>query len=274
MNLLFCINKLCVNLLINCMCSIDDNGGFTSYDAYILHSDLEKGDFDAINEASPSSFRIHFIDVPDGLFDGFPTTKRYPKQIYYRLAAAQLLPKHVDRILYMDVDTIVINSLAELYNSDFESNIFIATTHVKKVLSMVNQIRLGIKDGVPYVNTGVMMLNLPLMRADVRMSDIREYALRYKNVLMLPDQDILTALYGEKVKIVDAMRYNISDRDISLNNSMASKPKIDLEWVRVNSTIIHFYGRNKPWKKSYRGILKTLYLEQLSRNDERKKHRT
>ena len=36
--------------------------------------------------ADPSVI-CHFIEVPDDLFEGFPTTKRYPHQIYYRLAA-------------------------------------------------------------------------------------------------------------------------------------------------------------------------------------------
>lgn len=262
MNLLFSIDKKCVHLLLNCMHSIGKNGGAEEYDAFILHSDLTGTEQRRITELSPSAVRCHFVTVPEELFSGFPETKRYPKQIYYRLAVAQLLPPQIDRVLYLDVDTLVINPLSELYDGDFEGNLFMACTHTRRFLSFVNQVRLDIEENVPYINTGVMMMNLELMRAEVRLEDIRAYAIENKAVLFLPDQDILTALYGHRVKLVDALKYNLSDRGIDFHNADPSNQKIDLEWVRKYTVVVHFYGRNKPWKDSYRGILGEIYEQQ------------
>ena len=36
---------------------------------------------------------------------------------------------------------------------------------------------------------------------------------------------------------------------------------IDLDWVRKNAVIIHYYGDNKPWKENYKGILNVFYDE-------------
>ncbi len=270
MNLLFAIDKNCVDLLLNCINSIDENGGAKRYTAYILHSDLTLDDQKKIGMSAPSSVCCQFLAVPDDMFAGFPETKRYPKQIYYRLAAAKLLPESIERILYMDVDTLVINPLSELYEADFEGNIFMACTHTKKFLSFINQLRLDVAQKVPYVNTGVMMMNLPLMRTEVKLEDIKQYAIENKTLLILPDQDILTALYGHRVKVVDALKYNLSDRDIDYHNADPTNQKIDLEWVRKNTVIVHYYGRNKPWKEYYIGILGVLYEEQLTRNRKRK----
>ena len=110
-NLLFSINRGCVHLLQSCLKSIEQNGGATAYDVYVLHSDLTPEDKMAIVATGLKGIEYHFVPVPEEMFRGFPTTKRYPEQIYYRLAAPVLLPGHLDRILYLDVDTIVINSL-------------------------------------------------------------------------------------------------------------------------------------------------------------------
>lgn len=164
-------------------------------------------------------------------------------------------------MLYLDVDTIVINSLLPLYNADFEGNLFMACTHTKKMLTKVNQLRLGIDRDTPYINTGVMMMDLAALRKEFCIEDVRSYAEEKKEVLLLPDQDILTALYGDRVKLLDTMIYNLSDRTLNLYNADPTNEKRDLAWVRENSVVIHYFGRNKPWKENYRGILDIFYYE-------------
>ncbi|MBM6829497.1 hypothetical protein H9X85_08140 [Anaerotignum lactatifermentans] len=265
MNLLFSIDRNCIDLLLNCMHSISENGGAETYDAYIFHSDLGSMDAERIKAFSPPSVRCFFLAVPEEMFSDFPETKRYPRQIYYRLAAAELLPKHLERILYLDIDTLVINDLRELYDTDFQGNLFVACTHTKKLLSRINQVRLDVEENVPYVNTGVLLMHLPLMRKEVKLEEIQAYAAEKKNTLLLPDQDILTALYGHRVKLADPLKYNLSDRDIDFYNADPMHRKIDLAWVRKNAVILHYYGRNKPWKESYHGILGVFYEQQKER---------
>ena len=261
MNLLFSINKEYMSLLLTCMQSIDKRGGAARYEAYILNSDLSTKDQTRILMFAPSSFKCHFIHVHEELFEGFPESKRYPKQIYYRLAAAHLLPETLNRILYLDVDTIIINSLMELYTAPFENNLFMACTHTDTILTRMNQLRLKTKKNVPYINTGVMLMNLSEMRNSIRIETVRNYAIQNKSLLILPDQDILTALYGNRVKLVDTLKYNLSDQEIMINNADITKQKIDLTWVRKNTVIIHYYGSNRPWKPNYKGILGAFYAE-------------
>lgn len=261
MNLLFAIDRRFIPLLLSCLHSIALRGGADHYDAYILHSDLETKDETHIAQSVDPAVTCRFLPVPTALFLGFPETKRYPAQIYYRLAAPHVLPEDLERILYLDVDTIVINPLRELYEVDFQGNYFAACTHTKAFLEKFNQLRLKTEKDVPYVNTGVMMMDLPSLRRHLDLSAIREYGLAHQHQLVLPDQDILTALYGDKVKIVDTLRYNLSDRILSFRNADPSKPPLDLEWVRQNAVIIHYFGKNKPWKEHYRGILDTFYRE-------------
>ena len=64
-----------------------------------------------------------------------------------------------------------------------------ACSHTRKFLDKVNQARLGLEDGVRYLNSGVLMMDLALLRRTLRLEDIRDYAGRYKNRLILPDQE-------------------------------------------------------------------------------------
>ena len=150
MNLLFCINQSFRPLLCQCLRSIVKNGGEEAYDAYILHSDLTEEDFGAIEAVSD---RVHcrFAAVNAKDFEGFPESSRYPRQIFYRLAAPLLLPKELDRILYLDVDTLVINPLRELYAMEFAGNYYIACTHIRETLTRLNDRRLNVQIGRAHV---------------------------------------------------------------------------------------------------------------------------
>lgn len=261
MNLLFSINRGFVPLLKDCLRSVVRSGGMARYDAYILHSDLTDEDEADLVRTFSGQATLHFVPVDEAIFDGFPEFKRYPKQIYYRLAAAQLLPEELDRVLYLDVDTVVINSLAELYTADFGEAWFMACTNINRLLTRVNQVRLGMEEDAPYINSGVMLLNLTALRENLRLEDVRRYALEMKARLLLPDQDIMTALCASRVKLLDNLRYNLSDRTLSFHNADPMNEKIDLAWVRQNTVVIHYFGRNKPWKDKYRGVLDVFWQE-------------
>ena len=260
MNLLFCINPKFRPLLCQCLRSIVKNGGEEHYDAYILHSDLTDADMDAVRAVS-DRVSCRFLSVDAGNFDGFPESSRYPRQIYYRLAAPLLLPEELDRILYLDVDTLVINPLKELYTMDFQGNYYIACTHIREALTKLNDRRLNVPDGSPYVNTGVMVLNLPALRENLTMDEIRRTALQKIDSFWLPDQDLLTVLHGDKILLADTQKYNLSDRILNIYNANPKNPRHNLDWVRENTVVIHYCGKNRPWKPHYIGQLGVFYEE-------------
>lgn len=172
MNILFSINAKFIDLTKTCIRSIirfDKN-----IDFYILHHDLNQKHMDDLRR-SFLECTFHFIEVKEEEFKGFPISSRYPLEIYYRLFASDLLPKTLDRILYLDVDIVVIQSLRELYNMDFESNLYIASSHVNERMTHLNAKRLGLKEDVPYINTGVLLMNLELLRKQLNKQDILNY---------------------------------------------------------------------------------------------------
>lgn len=260
MNLLFCIDRHVLGQLVVCLRSIARNGAAAHYRVFVLHSDLDSGVRESLSRDFPN-MEFTFLTVPRSMFEGFPVTERYPREIYYRLAAPILLPHDLDRILYLDADTLVINPLRSLYEMNFEGNLFVACTHTREILTKLNRVRLNSPRAEHYINSGVLLMNLPLLRLVLDLKQMARFVRERKLPLFLPDQDILTGLYGDRVKLVCAMRYNLSDKVLNQYNAKKGRRKRGIDWVRKHTVIVHYCGRNKPWRGDYRGALGVLYRE-------------
>ncbi len=255
MNFLFCLDKNYLNNFLITLRSIEDNN-LGNFNIYILSKDLKEEDINKSLFKRNHNFMI--IKMDDEKFKDAPTSKRYPITIYYRIFAAKFLPKDVDKVLYLDCDIIVKGDLNDLYNMSLDGYCFAASSNVERILTRFNQIKNNAPKDTVYINTGVLLMNLNYLRDVVDENDVYQFLKKKRRVLTLPDQDVLSTLYGDKVKIIDRNIYNLSDRTIVLYN-MRHKEKIDDKWVEENTKIIHYYGKNKPWNDDYRGILKKYY---------------
>ena len=256
-NLLFCINSRYAELFKICLSSVAIHSGFDSMNASIIYSSLSDSEIAEIKKLENSRLKINFIRFDDSVLSSSPTTGRYPKEIYYRLFAPVLLPDDIDRILYLDVDLICINSLVELYNTDIFSVYYAACSHTRKILTKFNALRLGldIADECPYINTGVLLMNLTRLRKNFDSRKIFDFIEKKGSSFILPDQDIIMGIYGDRIRLVDTLKYNLSDRILTLNNMTGGRRRLTLRDVAQNTSIIHYCGRSKPWKKSYNGRL-------------------
>ncbi|MDO4283632.1 MAG: glycosyltransferase [Clostridia bacterium] len=261
MNILVTVNKRYIEKLNVLLNSIKYSNKNEKFDIYILHKDLKKQDLNVIQRGlDPKQFNIIDIQISRSEIDKFPVyQRRYPVEIYFRIFATKYLPDTMDRILYLDSDTLIINSLKELYDMDFESNYYIASTHIRKMLHKFHEIRLDMNEEEPYINTGVLLINLKELRKIQLEKEVIQFVKKNEKKLMLPDQDIISALYGDKIKLVDPLKYNLGDRALMLYNLNNPKNKITLKWICKNTVIIHYYGRNKPWNKEYIGKLDVFY---------------
>ncbi|HEY8395533.1 MAG TPA: glycosyltransferase family 8 protein [Bacilli bacterium] len=261
MNILVTLNRNYLPQLEVLLHSLLLTNANVNFDLYVISKDLTEKDLEKLKgRINNEAISYHLLYFDDALLSGAPTSSRYPLEIYYRLFAAKVLPEEIEKILYLDPDIVVINSLEELYQTDFEDAYFVGATHVRKLLRKFNKIRVNAKKNAHYLNTGVLLMNIKKLREEQNVQEVYDFIAKYKFLLTLPDQDIIFGLYGDKVKLVDYMKYNLSDR-ILTRERFIKKRKFDVDWVRENSVIIHYCGRNKPWKAKYRGILDVFYKE-------------
>lgn len=238
-----------------------------NFDVYLLHSAIGEEALTQTRSLLAPAGRLISVPVTDMGLDDAPTTARYPQEIYYRIFAARYLPQSLDRILYLDPDIIVNGSIKELYQLPVEDYFFAAASHTGEFLRIFNGIRLEMEEDSPYINSGVMLMNLDLLRREQNYEDVFHFIEEMKSRLILPDQDIISSLYGSRIYALDTFRYNMTER-LFLWHSPFEKG-LDLHWVREHSVIIHYCGRNKPWKEKYLGQLDVFYRETVSRMEDR-----
>lgn len=102
-------------------------------------------------------------------------------------------------------------------------------------------------------------MNLKKLREEQDTAEVFDFIERRKKLLVLPDQDIISSLYGSRIIPLDTFRYNMTERLYMLHAPF--EKKLNLDWIRENSAVIHYCGRNKPWKSGYVGVLDVFYKE-------------
>ena len=263
-NLLVTLDENYIYQMKVLMTSIYINNPGEIFNIYLIHSGITSEKLDRLkNDLAKFSYEIFPIRAKDDLFSSARVTDRYPKEMYYRLLAGELLPQNLDRIIYLDPDILVINPLKDLWEMDISDYLFAAASHTGKtdMANNVNKIRLG--TDTDYYNSGFLLINLKKAREEIVPEEIFAYVDRnYKN-LLLPDQDILNAMYGDKVLPIKDSIYNYDARNYS-SSLLRSKGEEDLEWVMENTVVLHFCGRDKPRKKNHRTRFTTLYRHYMS----------
>lgn len=231
------------------------------YTVYVVNNTLTEEDFASLSALLPRTELVN-VQVPEDLLQNAPVSDRYPTEMYYRLFAARYLPQQLERILYLDPDLVVLHSLRSLYQIDFDSKLFAAASHIEsRTFRELNRRRLHLSEHAKYLNSGVMMMNLALLRKESPQTII-DYIQSHKATLLLPDQDVLNALYADRTVPLDPLVYNLGEKYLRLKNlHLPPAEKLTLDWVRSNTAIVHYYGRNKPWKEHYRGSLGIFYHE-------------
>ena len=240
-----------------------------AFDLYLLHEELGKGALAALRDwCARRGWGFTPVAVGEENFRGAPVTAQYPREMYYRLLAGELLPQGVKRILYLDPDILAINPVRPLWETDMEGNLFAAAAHTGKteLANSVNRLRLGTNSD--YYNSGVLLMDLGRCRKEVLPDALFRYAREHRRELVMPDQDMLNALYGHRILPLEDARWNYDARNYN-NYLLRSGGMQDVAWVMENTALLHFCGKAKPWKPNYVYRFGVLYrhYQQISARD-------
>ena len=231
---------------------------------YLMHRDIPKKSLETLAaQCGQLGLELVPIQVDGTLFQTAPITKQYPQEMYYRLLAPHLLPQNLHRVLYLDPDILVINSLTPLWVTELQGCLFAAASHKGKteLMNNLNQVRLGTE--CKYFNSGVLLIDLDAGRKEIVPEIIFAYAEEHSKELLLPDQDILNALYGHRTFELEDTFWNYDARYFN-TYLLRSGGVCDLDWVLAHTAILHFCGKSKPWQPGYLrrfGILYKHYIQ-------------
>jgi len=194
------------------------------------------------------------------LFDGIKLPPHVNKMTYTRVLIPDILPK-VDKAIFIDSDTLVLQDLTTLYDIDLEDCYLGAVEDVDYL--NLSKILFGKEE--LYFNGGVLLLDLRKLR-EINYKEILSKAIEEKRKkYLICDQSVLNHSFRGKIKNLSC-RFNLyhywhfnfaryiptheEDYKISLNNPV----------------VIHFVGPDKPWYLASKHPYKNEYLKYYKLN--------
>jgi lipopolysaccharide biosynthesis glycosyltransferase len=195
---------------------------------------------------------IEFIKPPPKLYRGFPKLLYLGWSTYFRVLAADLLPKE-DAIIFLDADLLVLRDVSELWKIDLGNRLCAAAVSSRSpwfssVPALFTFSGLGYPFDAPYYDIGVSLYNLAQWREDGIRERISAWIDNHKERLFFGEQDAMNALfYG---------RWHTLDQRWDTEFPTAEQDRI-----------IHFLGGRKPWKPNCRHPATELYFEYIDRTE-------
>lgn len=255
MNVLYTFNEKFVPQVMASITSIMENNKQMDNIHFFLmtlnvcddtEKDIEKYICDNKREVS----FIHLKEMSKYFKFDFKTTGWNPV-ILARLLIDKLLPNNIDRILYLDGDTIVRGDLSRLWTLDLGNNILAMGNEPTVDKNRKNS--LGLKN-CPYYNSGVLLIDLKKWREEDVGNKIIEYYKENGEKITAPDQDAINgALKGRIYSLEPKYNYfNIYDQYPYWFISRLCDYKyydkdVYLE-SKNNPIIVHYLGEERPWR--------------------------
>lgn len=276
MNIVFHSSDLFSAVLVVSMVSIlENNKEEQRIDFYIIEheiSEKHKKMITGMVDKYPNSF-VHFIPMPD-INVKFGLGLKMIKSIwlfdsYSRLFLGTLLPVDIDRVLYLDCDTLCNGSLHDFYHVDFEDNY---AAGVIDCLSDAYYELFGMDKTSRYCNSGMLLFNLKKWRDDDMEKTVASYVRSKNGYVFFMEQSVVNILLQNKIKIVHP-KYNTYTLMVAFTHDNLrrlrrctryySDEEID-EAVR-NPVLIHltngFYVKGRPWIEGNAHPFRKLYMK-------------
>lgn len=246
MNILVAVNHLYLEALKNMLFSLYCNTG-GNHTIYCPYRNLSVEDIEELRLFVSKECHAEFVPIileEEFLKDAY-VHGHFTVEVYYRIFVSKLVPDSLERILWLDADLVVDKDITEFYEQDFQGKSLIVC---REQLVMMNNFRneeLGLSENVVYFNSGVILFNLAKIRNYFDEEKVAQMIREKRDILLLPDQDILNILYcGDVLYAPDEMNYQFYQ--------YFEKRYKHLDKRNKDAVIYHFVGSSKPWKKIYK----------------------
>lgn len=230
-----------------CLTSLLENNKENNLHIHILTAGFAQSTIEKINQTGSiygRKIEIHLID--DEMFSGHPLSTSFPKSIYFRYLLPSVLDNQVKKVIYIDCDTVVLSDISALFAQDID-NFAIGAVPDANTDDIIERNRIEIYDG-PYLNSGVLLINLEYWRKENVFRQLTEFILKYPEKCLWPDQDALNVILHNKIKWLK-FNYNFQLALIAPVDSYRMHADLQQEVIRSfpEICILHFSSWSKPW---------------------------
>lgn len=273
MNILYTLNDKFVPQVAASICSIcENNKDVEQINFYIISKGITDENKEKMKNLIEEYNRKIFIKELESLekYIGFEfDTTGWNPIVLARLIIDKLLDCSVDRVLYMDGDTIVRGNLSELWNIDLKGNVLAAS--IEPTVDRNRKKDLGL-EFYPYYNAGVLLIDLKKWRDESIGNQILEYYKKNDGRLFANDQDAINATLAGRIYTL-LPKYNFYNIFYQYPYRYLRKLMEPVEYIEETAfincveepIIIHYLGEERPWRIGNSHKYKNDYIKYLEK---------
>jgi len=261
---------------MNIVCATDDN--FVQHSAVMLASLLANNSNVVVylltegltlknqailkQEVISKGGQYNYVLVDDKIISNLPMPKdaelcHISTATYYRLLISDILPKDVEKVIYLDCDIVIRKSIQDLWDTKIKNY---ALGAVSQIPTPNGYKRLGYDIRYGYFNAGVLLINLAYWREHNVSQNLISYLTENFSSIKYHDQDALNGLLHQSRFILSCkwnMLFPYFDREILTVLDIENNILIDdfkeykecIKLERKDPTLVHYTSVPKPWQK-------------------------
>lgn len=181
---------------------------------------------------------------------------RFAQTQFARLFLEEIIEEKEERVLYLDCDLIIHDSIEELWNMDLEGKLGAVLADAFSPLYRAN---IGLDPEDLMFNSGVMLVDMKQWREQSVGHQLRAFIRKHKGMVQQGDQGVLNAVLSKNV-CVFSPRYNLVtnyaaftyEDMITYRKPVSIYTREEIEKAKEHPCIVHYtssYIVARPWEE-------------------------
>lgn len=255
------------------ICSLlENNKQFDTINIYIIENNISNENKEKINKIVYRYRRnIKYIDFKK-CKDKLNLNMEWKISLssYARLFIASLLPKNVEKVLYYDCDTVIVDSLDEIWNINIDEYYIAA---VQDTVKNSTKTAVGIDKKYKYINSGMLLINLKKWREEKVEEKFLTFIKEHNGNVIHHDQGVINGVLYKKIKIISprfnlmTVYYTMTREEMFKYYGMEGKFYSELEIKEAIDKVVYIHYTpgftSRPWIKGCKHPRKDEYWKYL-----------
>lgn len=256
MNIVYTVDNKFVPQLATCICSVCENNKKEEITFYVVSKGISKG-----NKARLESYvesygqKISIIELGDvkNYIDFEFDTSSWNDIVLARLVFDRLLPETVEKVLYLDGDTMVRGSLHKLWQTDISD--YVLGAAIEPTANEERKHAIGLHVDEPYYNAGVLFINMKKWREMNAGKMVLDFYQMHNGKLFANDQCAINGALKDYIlqipvsyNFCNTYRFYPYKTLVKMTSPAKFCTRQEYEAIKKNPMIIHFLGEERPWR--------------------------
>jgi lipopolysaccharide biosynthesis glycosyltransferase len=257
--------NFCKQLAVT-IASISRTSGGRPHLVFVLHDGYPADLRAKVEQSAGPDLHLSWLEVSTASVEGALLPPGLPPATLFRLLVETMLPESVDKVLYLDTDTIVRDSLVPLWETSLDSQ-FVGAVRDSWLWWSAQGLpwrELELSPRVPYFNAGVLLMSLDAWRAAGVSTRALDLVTRHR--FQDAEQGALNAIVEGHWLPLDP-RWNLQSTHLTGDRAgiRALEPPDALDAAIRDPAIVHFCKSlwTRPWEAESRHPYRAEWFELL-----------